>query len=221
MLDQSPYKYLLVVGQPLNVAKLLNYIGVNPQTGLYSFQDKNKDGQITVDNSGKDDRYVYSLTPKFFGGLGLNFSYKDLQLGLFFNIKKQTGPNGLYQGALTPGTISNQPIEVLNNHWQKPGDIATVAKYTTQPFDNSYNRYYSVSTGGYTDASFIRLNNLSISYNLSKEWVKKAGMQGCSIFLYAQNLFVITNYKGIDPETQNFGGLPPAKTITGGLSFNF
>jgi len=46
-------------------------------------------------------------------------------------------------------------------------------------------------------------------------------IKGCSIFLATNNLFVITNYKGVDPETQNFGGVPPSKTITGGISLNF
>ncbi len=44
-------------------------------------------------------------------------------------------------------------------------------------------------------------------------------MQGCNLFFHSNNLFVITKYKGVDPETQNFGGLPPVKIITGGIKF--
>jgi hypothetical protein len=65
------------------------------------------------------------------------------------------------------------------------------------------------------------LSNLSLSYNLPDKIAKKAGMEGCHIFFQGQNIFVITKYKGIDPETQNFGGMPPVKILTGGISFNF
>ena len=52
-------------------------------------------------------------------------------------------------------------------------------------------------------------------------YMRKLSLTGCSLFFHTNNLLLITKYKGIDPETQNFGGLPPVKTIVGGISFNF
>jgi TonB-linked SusC/RagA family outer membrane protein len=219
-LAQSPYLGIYAIGQPLNMSYLLHYTGVDPQTGQYTFEDKNHDGQINS-NPGHpgDDSYIYPLTPKFFGGIGMNFSYKTLQLSLFFNVKKQIGQNALATG-LDPGTLQNQPLGILGREWRKPGDITTEARFTTSPgITDSY--YTGFSDGAYTDASFIRLSNLSLAYGLPDRFSKKAGMQNCSLFFHTNNLLLITKYKGIDPETQNFGGLPPAKTLVGGLSFNF
>ncbi|GAA3945827.1 TonB-dependent receptor [Chitinophaga oryziterrae] len=218
--ELSPYVGQFVIGQPLNIVRLLHNVGVDSKTGEYIFEDKNKDGQISIDYSGNsDDAYIKKISPDFFGGVGMNFSYQNFQLSMFFNFKKQVGINGTAFGNF-PGSInSNQPIEVLNR-WQNPGDISHVARFTTQP-QLSDGQFTSVSDGIYTDASFIRLSNLSLSYNLPFLYVSKLSMQGCSLFLHANNIFVITRYKGIDPETQNFGGLPPARTIVGGIKFNF
>ncbi|MDR3712397.1 MAG: SusC/RagA family TonB-linked outer membrane protein [Puia sp.] len=215
----SPYVGQYIVGQPLNLVRLLHYTGVNPQTGQYTFYDKLHTNNVTVNYNGQpDDTYNHNLSPKYFGGFGMNFRYKTLQLVLFFNYKKQIGINSIAQNNYV-GTLSNQPTFVLNR-WQKPGDIAPVAKFTTRY--NEINYYYDyVSDGAYTDASFIRLSNLALTYSLPGTYLKKVGLKGLSIFIHANNLFVITDYKGIDPETQNFGSMPPAKTLVGGVSFNF
>ena len=94
-----------------------------------------------------------------------------------------------------------------------------MARFTTNPQNSDY--YFPSSNGAYTDASFVRLSNVSLSYRLTETYSKKLGMQGCSFFFHTNNLFVITKYKGIDPETHNFGGMPPAKVIVGGINFNF
>ncbi len=96
-LETSPYATVYVIGQPLNITKQLHFTGVDPQTGLYTFEDKVKDGQISTSNGETDDRYALNLNPKFFGGLSSNFSYKQFQLNLNFNIVKQSGRNGISQ----------------------------------------------------------------------------------------------------------------------------
>jgi len=222
--DLSPFVGTYVIGQPLNLRYLLHYTGVDPQTGQYTFYDKNHNGVVDLNYSNpgtNDDRYAYNLSPQYFGGLGMAFHYKAFQVNLFFSYKKQIGINDINQGNL-PGTLnSNQPQGVFGR-WQNPGDISQVAQFTTGVnLPASYGYFTGSSNGGYTDASFIRLSNLAVAYNLPENYSKKMGIQGASVFLHANNLFVITDYKGIDPETQNFGGLPPFKTIVAGLSFNF
>lgn len=215
----SPYASTLVIGQPLNITRKLHYTGVDPKTGQYTFEDKDRDGQISVDPSAANDLYVINLSPDFFGGLGTNFNFKGLQLSLFFNIKKQIGVNAINQGS-SPGIVNaNQPVGVLQR-WRFPGDLSSTARVTTRP-GQSDSYFKGTSDGGYTDASFIRLSNLSLSYSLPASFIERIGIQGCSIFFHTNNLFVITKYKGIDPETQKFGQLPPFKTIVAGLSLNF
>jgi TonB-linked SusC/RagA family outer membrane protein len=221
-LAQSPYAGIYKIGFPLNMTWVYHYTGVDPATGQYTFEDVNHDGKITTNSANpgtNDDLHPFDLTPKFVGGLGMNFTYRSMQLSLFFVAKKQYARNAYDPGVFFPGGIYNLPVAELNAMWRKPGDIARVARATTQPDQSDLN--FTYSDGVYTEASFIRLSNVSFSYGLPAAWVKKAGMTGCNLFVHADNLFLITNYKGLDPETQNFGGLPPVRTIVAGLSFNF
>jgi hypothetical protein len=112
-----------------------------------------------------------------------------------------------------------QPTEIINNHWKMVGDIAPIARYTTNPSDVSFQNY-NMSDANITDASFIRLQNLVLSYSPPKHFGLK-GMENCSIVARAENLFVITHFKGTDPEIQSFGIMPLAKSITLGVSCNF
>ena len=222
----SPYSSIMAVGQSLNIVKVLHYIGINPLTGQYSFEDKNKDGQISINTSSinqPDDGYYIDLSPKYFGGFGTNFSYKDLSVSLFFTYKKQLGQNALFSGNNYPGNLNVNQSKLVFDRWQKPGDLRDYARFTTtSPLGSGSDFYFkNFSDGVYTDASFVRLSNLSIEYNIRSSWVKKAGLQQFRIFVNSNNLLLITNYKGIDPETQNFGGLPPVRTIVAGIDLNF
>lgn len=221
--SQSPYVSQYTIGKSLNIVKVLHYTGVSPQDGLYQFDDKNKDGSITVDVSGatNDDRYDLDISPKFYGGFSNTFSYKNFDLSFLFYFKKQIGINA-FAVSSAGGTMQNQPKEVYLNHWQKPGDIAQYAKFTTRPSsNNSYINFFFFSDGKYTDASFIRLQNLTLSYSTPEKVNKKIGLQTSKIYVKCQNMLLITRYKGSDSELQVFGGLPLAKIITIGLNCNF
>jgi len=73
----------------------------------------------------------------------------------------------------------------------------------------------------YTDASYIRLKNLSLSYWLSRKTIKRIGLNKGRIFFEAQNLLTITHYIGLDPENQGNSALPPLRILTLGVQFNF
>lgn len=218
--EQSPYYATLAIGKPLNIVKVLHNTGVNPQTGFYQFEDINKDGQVSIDFSGTttDDRHIVELAPKYDGGLSNSLKYRNWQLDIFFYFRNQLGRNAI-ASLSTPGNTTNQPDAVLQR-WQKPGDITKIAKFTTLAIDDSYFQF-SNSDGLYTNASFIRLQNLSLSYTLSEKILKKMGIGNLTIYAQAQNLFVITKYEGPDPEIQNFAGLPIPKVITAGITCSF
>ncbi len=64
--EQSPYTNVYVIGEPLNILRLLHYTGVDPQTGLYSYEDKNSDGIVSRGTSGEsEDDYAVNLIPNF------------------------------------------------------------------------------------------------------------------------------------------------------------
>lgn len=219
-LDQSPFAGTYVIGKPLNILKVLHWTGVDPQTGLYTFEDRNKNGVIDYSFDGTpDDSYYVNINPPFDGSLTNTLSYKNWSFSFFFYFKKQKGRNALVT-LNTPGTNYNQPIEVLER-WQKPGDITSVAKFTTNPnSDISYINFRQRSDASYTNASFIRLQNATIEYKLSSKLLKRTCFKTARVYVQGENLFVITKYNGIDPEVQNFGGLPRAKIIVAGISLN-
>jgi TonB-linked SusC/RagA family outer membrane protein len=215
-LAQSPYAYLYTIGQSLNSVRLLHYTGVDPLTGLYTFADLNHDGQITYNysNHTNDDTYSVDLAPKFDGSFTNSFTYNNWALSFMVYFKKQMARNAFYSLDI-PGDNSNQPLQVIQNVWQKPGDVAQYARLTTN-FNQSYIDFPE-SDGEYTDASFIRLQNLQLSYTLPKISFFK-GVESGSVFIRGDNLLVLTPYKGPDPEIDNFSGLPLPLTITLGIS---
>ncbi|HTI93177.1 MAG TPA: SusC/RagA family TonB-linked outer membrane protein [Puia sp.] len=221
-LDQSPYISIYKIGRSINTIYLYHYKGVDPATGTYQYEDANHDGQIgrsysTSPGTGTDDRVTsVDLSPRYTGGWSHNLSYKGWGLNLLFYFKKQKAQNGLVNGI--PGNMVNQSLAVFRDHWQKPGDHAAYARFT--PSGDQSDGNFMQSDGAYTDASFLRLSEIAVSYTLPATLAKKAGMQSCSIFVHTRNLFVITGYKGIDPEVTNFG-LPPSRNISGGLSLTF
>jgi TonB-linked SusC/RagA family outer membrane protein len=219
-LSQSPYASAYQIGKPLSSLFLLHYTGIDPLTGQYQFQDRNKDGQISFDyvHPGVlDDRYAVALTPQYTGGLRNTFRYKMIEASVFLYFKHGLGQN--FNTNLYTGISQNQPIEVLQNHWQKPGDQATSHGYTTNPGIDYY--YFGHSDGVFTDASYIRVKNITLTYTLPQKVAKQAGMQSFNIFFRGENLFVFTKYKGLDPETQTFSAMPPNKVFTSGISMTF
>lgn len=218
-LETSSYASQYVIGQSLNLINAFKYTGVDPQTGLYKVADLNNDGQLDV----TDYQVQGNIDPKLYGGLQNNLSIGPIDLSFFIEFKKQLGLSYLAQlaGNSVPGWIYNQPDIVLNR-WQKPGDITDIQKFTTG-FTDAYTAiaYKSLSGGLYTDASYIRLKNVSLAYHLPKRWLEKLHIRDIRVYAEAQNLVTITNYKGGDPETQNFYILPPLRTIIGGLQFTF
>ena len=220
--DQSPYWSTYKIGQSLDNRYVYNYTGIDPLTGQFTYTDYNHDGKITANESipkgtGTDDRYVaVTQAPRFSGGLNNIFNYKNLHLSFVFTFSKQYGTTAVYGY----GGTNNMSKYQYEHRWQYPGQTdALTARLTSNTVFSDQS--FSSSNGYWTDASYIRLRTLAASYSLPQKWVRKAGMSGLSLTFNAQNIFVITKYKGIDPEVFNFGGIPPTRTITAGLSCSF
>ena len=114
------------------------------------------------------------------------------------------------------GGFSNQRVDVLNR-WQKTGDIASIQRFTSRSSLNSSLSNAGSSDAAYSDASYLRLKNLSLSWQLPEKWIHKSHLQNCRFYLQGQNLLTFTNYKGLDPETQSLSSLPPLRLITVGI----
>lgn len=221
--EQSSYRFSYVIGEPLSVLNKYRLLGVDPSTGLYTFETKTgptSTPQRSVDNY----RVIGNTAPKLFGGLNNNIEYKRLQLSIFFEFKKQTGPNYLQQlyqrGAA--GTYGNLPMAILTR-WQTPGDMTEIEKLTSQrnsPAARAATEF-TFSEGAFSDASYLRLKTLAISYNWSADWLKKLKLSDARIYLNGQNLVTFTKYQGHDPETMSYFGLPPLRTFMAGIQLTF
>lgn len=214
-LESSTFANRYFIGKPLSIQRFYHALGVNPETGIYEFEDYNGDGEI---KSTDDRQWLRDLTPKFYGGFGNTFTYKDLTLNLFFQFKKQLGLNP--KGSRpNPGFSTNGHVELLKR-WQKPGDMAEVMRssFVEGALNQALSNYQS-SSGAISDASFIRLRNVDLSYRLPSKWVGKS--IDALVYIQGQNLWTITPYKGPDPENPNFSFLPPLRQISLGLELTF
>ncbi|PSL45685.1 TonB-linked SusC/RagA family outer membrane protein [Chitinophaga niastensis] len=215
-LTSSSYADILVIGQPITVRKVFHLLGVDPATGVYQFADSH--GKSTSSPVFPVDQTVLeNPSPKFYGGIENRFRYKGFELDFLFQIVKQTGVNyvyGNYPGGFYWG---NQPVSVLDR-WQKAGDIAAQQRYNTDYslFTQYGNAAYS-SDAAWSDASYIRLRNVSLSWQFPGIWMRKAHIQNCRLYMQGENLLTITHYKGLDPETPGSSFLPPLRIWTMGV----
>lgn len=230
-LAASSYASTYEVGQSLNIVKLYEFTGVHPETGLYTFEDFNKDGFLSFD----DQKIIKDLTPKFYGGWQNEFTLGKFSLSIFIQFVKQPGRHyyklGTTAGIYSPGYMNvNHPHEVLDR-WTKPDDVTAFQRFgASPPVRVASHNWGTFSDASIVDASFIRLKNLYFSYDVHEGLIKNLRMQQCRIFLQAQNLLTITSYFGLDPETNkgsmldNGTGnpqLPPLRIIAAGVSFTF
>lgn len=207
----STYASQYEIGYPLSIYKLYKLKGVNAETGVFEFEDFNGDGII---KSTDDRKFIADLTPRFYGNISNSLIYKNWNLDFLFQFVKKQGYNEYYYYTAAPGKMSNQPIGVLN-HWQEQGDQAEIQVYTTGRNSNANTAYsrFTTSDGIITDASFIRLKSLSLSYRLS---LSNTGPGYLQLYLQGQNLLTLTKFRNGDPE-QLTAFLPPVRRISFGM----
>jgi TonB-linked SusC/RagA family outer membrane protein len=209
----SNYGYL-TIGQPFyGQAQLYKNRGVDPATGRYQFIDKQGKTTFTPDTT-----ISLFTDPKFAGGISNTFTLGGFSLDFFFQFTRQRGPSPLQSYIQTAGTQRNLPVEFANR-WQNQGDVSSIQKvhFLISPaeYQDAANNWVS-SDLSFTDASFIRLKNLSLSYDIPVKWQETLKLEKLRIYLRGQNLWTITKYKGLDPETGS-SGLPPLRVLTFGF----
>jgi TonB-linked SusC/RagA family outer membrane protein len=213
-LEASTYRNQYVIGESISIQKLYHYTGINAQTGIYEFEDVNGDGTLSFADDAKTTR---DFSPKYYGGLSNQLRYRRLQLDFVFQFVKQLNWNAATQYR-APGASGNQPASVLGS-WQQPGDFGPHQVYTTGLNGDAVNAYsrYASSDAAVSDASYIRLKNIALSYEVPT-YVK--GLQ-CKLSVQAQNLLTITRYKDGDPEFRSFNYLPPLRIVSFGAEIKF
>lgn len=217
-----------LIGHPLSTRFVYGFAGVEPATGQYQFYD-GKGGLTFQPDTGYDAitqrRYTersLNTDVKYYGGFQNSFTWKDFQLDILFQFEKRLGESnerGKYPGAFS-SSIRNQPVTVLDR-WQKPGDNALLQRYNQDFSIYSSFDFLTQSDAVWMDASFVRLKNVSLSWQLPFKVRQVMRLQNARIYTQAQNLFTIVNYKGSDPETRSLTSLPPLRVWTVGFQLTF
>jgi TonB-linked SusC/RagA family outer membrane protein len=190
-----------IIGESLSIGRDRNYLGVDPLTGTYKVSPA-----LDV---------LYNRLPRFYGGIQNNITIKNVEISFLLQFTKQKAnyPTMNFAPGVMISEVSwgNQLAAVLDR-WQKPGDMAVYEKYTTDIGAYSYPGNRDVK-----DASYLRIKNASLSYQLPQKIARKAHLQSLRLFSNAQNLFTFTKYTGFDPESLSIYSLPPLRMITVGV----
>ncbi|MBS1668084.1 MAG: TonB-dependent receptor [Bacteroidetes bacterium] len=218
--------HILKVGQAVGTFLGYKYLGVDPQTGNPSYSD-------SLQPIGK-------ASPDYFGGLTNDFKYKNWDLSIVtqfsignkvYNLIRTTyqtlgyspggwdANNNLYQVYANNATI-------VNKRWEKVGDKTDIPRASL-----IFQNYNQQSSQFVENASFLRIRTVNLGYSFRpKHPVVYNSMR---LYVQAQNLWVLTNYYGFDPEVSSNGGAnpttagvdyaayPQARTFTFGVNFNF
>ena len=175
--------------------------------------DLNGDGQITPDDCYMTDK---SPAPKVYMGLSSMLRYKEFDFG--FNLRANFGNYML--NALASGNSS------IHGFWDQ-GYVNNTLQYAmTTGFTRLSQKPTQLSDYFLENASFLKCDNITIGYNFSN-LLKMGNYNGISgrISLSVQNVFTITNYSGLDPETNgngiDYSMWPRPRTYTLGLNLNF
>ncbi|WP_341221133.1 TonB-dependent receptor [Polaribacter atrinae] len=203
-------------GEAIGTFYVQEFIGIG-EDGLNQFTDINNDGEIL-----DDDRIVAgNALPDYIYAFYLNFNYKKFDLGLNFN---GAGGNKIYNHV----AMSSFNKGNLANSFNTTG---RAVEYLDESATNSN----LVSTRYLEDGDFLRLNNATLAYNFTPEALGLGdNIKNLRLSITGQNLFVITDYSGFDPEIntgspvggiQTFGidyySYPKSRTILLSLNVEF
>lgn len=208
------------VGKPVGSFYMPRFAGVNPANGDALWYDK--EGKVTDEFNEENAVFLgKSYYAPWNGGFTSTFSYKGLSLSAFFNWvsgKYIMNNNRFFieNTGLDYVQAYNQSKKMLRR-WKQPGDVTDIprANQTTQINSDQW----------IDDASFLRLKNVTLSYNLPQAWLKYTKvLRNVRVYAQGQNLITWTKFEGFDPEDDanlTLGRYPTSRQFTFGLDVTF
>lgn len=197
------------VGESMYQFYLRDWYGVDPDNGLdlYYAADKLTTSSrvikgtdtLTTNTSNAFFDYKGSAIPDIYGSIKntLNYNRFSLDFTFMFQLGGKTFDND-YQNLMYRGNYGRALHVDALKRWQKPGDITDVARRIESIVQYDSDRYL-------IDASYLNLRTASLTYSLSKKTLNKLKVQNARVYLSAENLFITSNRKGLDP-TQTYTG---------------
>ncbi len=214
----------IAVGQSLEAFWMPRWAGVNPADGRPMWYDAN--GDITYFPTTEDNVFLDGGEQDVIGGFGNNLRYKGFALNVFFQfsfgqtVQPQTEFSYLFSDE--EGVLK----EVHTDRWREPGDVVKypVARENGNGYFEAEGWSDVNSSNSLFDASYIRLKNISLSYNLPASLVQKLNLSGVRIYGSGLNLKTWTAYPYLDPETvgnESSASFPTALQVNGGIELRF
>lgn len=207
-------------GYDVNTHYLVRWAGVDPRDGAPLWYDKN--GNITRSYSYDDRVPCGSTSPKVSGGLTNTFSYKGFSLRVMMNYRiGGRGFSTFGRGVNSDGLnimSENQAVEQLDR-WQNPGDLALAPKpiwgVSTQSVMNSTRFLYK--------RTFLKLQNIALSYQLPRKILANTGISNCTFTLVGDNLALWTPYdkKNRNSYRTTMNGYPMETVYSLSVSLSF
>ena len=227
---------LYIQGRPVKAFYGYKYAGVDPYTGnslayVDGFDDDgnrlgtltpegkyvyNMDNDLTTQLANSSRGYLGRSDPPITGGFTTQFNYK--RFSLFAQFTYMTGHLARsFQYYVSGGTTSASARNLLKieaNRWRKPGDMTDVPKYGTSRTEYLYQLFdFRFEKGDY-----LKCNNISLGYNLDPALCAKLYITRARLNLNMANVFTLTKFRGIDPETKGAFTYPSARTYSFTLS---
>ena len=207
----SGYNQKISVGRDIYSWFIPKWVGVNVENGDPVWEHVNDDGTIseTSDYALATPQFVGTASPLFSGGLNMAFSWKGLTLsanGSFifgnkvFNYTRCVMDS---DGAYTDYNQMSHDNGLGWIRWKKddPDGLNYAATHPRLVLNGNKNSC-KPSSRQLEDGSFFRLRNVTLSYDLPKNAIKRIGMSGAKVFVSADNILTISRFSGMDPEVR-------------------
>ncbi len=220
------------------------------QPGSIKFADLNGDGVVDINN---DRKIIGNPTPKFTGGLNQQFTYKNWDLSLFLNFSVGNDVYNANKIEFTNGYTNNaNMLDIMENRWRVvtadgataqyvngSGQVIGIAPSLLKELNKNATIWQPLRSAGafyphswaIEDGSFLRLNNLTIGYSLPVNKLIGLRMSKLRFYFTGNNLALITNYTGYDPEVSvrnnpltpglDYSAYPKSRTYVFGINASF
>ncbi|MDX9883211.1 MAG: SusC/RagA family TonB-linked outer membrane protein [Prolixibacteraceae bacterium] len=212
----------ILKGYPVGTNRLVRVSRIDPADGRPVYLDKQGNETKTYKFEGEEGFAVAAgkVVPDFTGGFTNTFRYKGFELSALFTFSYGAQ---IYDSSAKRqmGLASDWNFRTdIFDRWRKPGDIAKYPRMSREgtTYGKDGEQWFN-STMWLFDGDYLRLKNLTLTYNIPQQMVRKAGISSMRVFLVGTNLLTFTNYPGADPEVARDHDDPRDRNMSANVSF--